>query len=109
MKLLKFRNYLIPLVLSGQKNSTWRLFDEKKLSEGDNIELREYYKEESFAKAKITKVIEKPFRELSDADKEGHEKFADDNEMYETFSSYYKTPVGHETIVKIIWFKLLEE
>ena len=35
MKLVKFRDYLVPLVLSGEKDSTWRLFDDKGLSEGD--------------------------------------------------------------------------
>ena len=108
MKIVKFRDYLVPLVLSGEKNSTWRLFDDKKLVSGDVIELREFGKESSFAKAKITKVIEKPFYELTEEDKIGHEKFRDDNEMYKTYSDYYKTEVGPDSIVKIIWFVLLD-
>ena len=40
MKVLKFREYLVPLVLSGEKDSTWRLFDDKDLSVGDEIELQ---------------------------------------------------------------------
>lgn len=102
MKLVKFRDYLVPLVLSGQKNSTWRLFDDKDLSIGDDVELCEFGKDDSFATARITKVIEKPFGELKDDDKEGHETFSTDYEMYKTYSGYYNTNV------KIIWFKLTD-
>lgn len=108
MKLLKFQDSLVPLVLSGEKNSTWRLFDDKQLSADDEIELREFGKETSFAKAKIVRVIEKAFKDLTEDDRQGHEKFSNDREMYETYSGYYNTNVGPNTIVKIIWFKLLE-
>ena len=109
MKSLKFRNYLVPLVLSGEKDSTWRLFDDKNLSIGDQIELKEFGNDEAFAHAKITKIIEKAFKDLSDADKTGHEKFIDDNEMYQRYSEYYKTTVGPENIVKILWFELIND
>lgn len=108
MKLVKFRDNLVPLVLSGKKNSTWRLFDDKYLSVGDEIELREFGKESSFARARIVKVIEKAFKNLSEGDKQGHEKFSSDNEMYETYTGYYNTKVGPDSIVKIIWFELIE-
>ena len=108
MKLVKFRDYLVPLVLAGEKNSTWRLFDDKNLSVGDEIELREFGKETFFAKAKITKVIEKSFEDLNEDDKRGHEKFSNNKEMYETYMGYYNTKVGPESAVKIIWFELLE-
>jgi hypothetical protein len=108
MKLVKFRDNLVPLVLSGEKTSTWRLFDDKHLSVDDEIELREFSKENSFAKAKIIKVIEKAFKDLSEDDKQGHEKFSSDKQMYETYTGYYNTKVGPDSIVKIIWFELLE-
>lgn len=106
MKVIKFRHYLVPLVLSGEKDITWRLFDDKDLSVGDDIELQIFAKNEPFAYGKIVKVIEKPFKKLSFEDKAGHEKFNSDQEMYATYSKYYKTEVGPETLVKIIWFKL---
>jgi mRNA interferase MazF len=31
MEIVKFRDYLVPFVLSGEKTSTWRLFDYKEL------------------------------------------------------------------------------
>lgn len=108
MKLVKFRDYLVPLVLSGQKNSTWRLLDDKQLTVGDKIELREFGKDSSFATAEIIKVVEKPFGELTAKDKEGHETFKNDDEMYKTYSSYYDTRVSSSTVVKIIWFELLD-
>lgn len=102
MKLVKFRDYLVQLVLSGENNSTWRIFDDKNLSVNHEIELREFGKDESFATAKITKVVEKPFGDLTKADKEGHEKYIYDEEMYNTFSCYYNIGVNASTKVKII-------
>ena len=74
MKVVKFRDYLIPLVVSGKKTSTWRLFDNKNLSVGDKIGLREFGKEENFAQAIITKVVVTKFKDLKSEDKLGHEK-----------------------------------
>ncbi len=107
MKILKFRDYLVPLVLSGKKNSTWRLFDDKDLSEGDQIILQVFKKNEPFARAHITRVIEKPLGQLTEEDKAGHETFECDEAMYETYSEYYGTKVDSKTIVKIIWFNLM--
>jgi hypothetical protein len=109
MKTVKFRDYLVPLVLSGEKNSTWRLFDDKNLSAGDEIDLKEFGKEQSFGRAKITRVIEKPFKDLSEEDRQGHETFSSDKEMYERYSGYYNTEVGPDSVVKIIWFELLKD
>ena len=107
MKVLKFRDYLVPLVLERKKTSTWRLFDDKSLAADDKIQLYEFGKDIPFGNAKITKVIEKLFADLTVADKEGHEVFSTDDEMYKTYSEYYKTPVGPSTTLKIIWFELI--
>ena len=61
-----------------------------------------------FAKAKLTKVYEKKFKELSEADKDGHEKFETNHGMYKTYTGYYGKPVHGETPVKIIKFVILE-
>lgn len=109
MKTAKFRDYLVPLVLSGEKDSTWRLFDDKDFRVGDTVELLEFVTKKPFAVAEITEVIEKPFKDLTDEDKAGHETFAGDEEMYATYSEYYKTAVGPETTVKVIRFKLINK
>lgn len=106
MKLLKFRSQLVPLVLSGQKDITWRLFDDKDLSVGDKVELREFGKDSSFAVAVITKVTEKKFGDLNKLDKDGHELFSSIKEMYDTYSTYYNTDVTPDTYLKVIHFEL---
>jgi hypothetical protein len=106
VKIVKFRDYLVPLVLSGEKDSTWRLFDDKDLSVGDEIELRVFVTLQPFGQATIIEVIEKPMGELTAEDKVGHETYASDEEMYATYSGYYKQPVTAETPVKVIRFKL---
>ena len=37
MKTLKFKKVLSELILKGEKNTTWRLFDDKDLVAGDDI------------------------------------------------------------------------
>lgn len=106
MKVIKFHKDLVPLVLSGEKKSTWRLFDDKDLSLGDEIELREFGVSNPFAKAKILKVVVKQFKDLTNIDKIGHEQYINDDEMYRTYSGYYKTEVDSESEVKIVWFEL---
>ena len=106
MKIVKFHQDLVPLILDGSKTSTWRLFDDKDLSLGDNFQLLEFGTTEPFANAVITKVVEKTFAELTDQDKLGHESFSTEEEMYLTYSKYYNTAVGPDTKLKLIQFKL---
>lgn len=105
-KSLKFVPELIPLVLSGEKVSTWRLWDDKDLTQGDIVTLLNKETLGHFATATITKVIEKPLGELTDEDKKGHESFVSDNEMYKTYKRYYKRHVDKDTPIKVIWFTL---
>ncbi|MDQ5943787.1 MAG: hypothetical protein QG675_555 [Patescibacteria group bacterium] len=107
MKALKFRKSLSKLVLDGTKKSTWRLFDDKDIKVGNSLELIVWETLQPFAKAVVTKVVEKPLAKLTEEDKEGHETFDSEREMYDTYSRYYNCSVGPETIIKIIWFELL--
>ena len=59
MKTLKFREILARQILSGEKNSTWRFFDEKNLSKGDEVSLLVWENKKEFAKARIFSVEEK--------------------------------------------------
>ncbi len=108
MKTLKFRKKLAEQILGGEKTSTMRLFDDKNLSEGDEISLIIWETGKQFAIAKIKRVIEKSFNELNKNDLEGHEKFNSEKEMYETYSRYYNKPIDKFTNVKIIQFKLIK-
>ena len=107
MKTLKFRHNLVPKILNGSKTVTWRLFDDKNLSVGDQLELLDWESGEKFAEAEIVKVREKRLGEIKEKDFEGHEKFGSKDEMLETYRKYYGDQVDWNTIVKIIEFKLL--
>ena len=106
MKTLKFAPHLVPLVLSGQKDSTWRLFDDKDLRADDELTLLNKVTSERFATAVILSVREKKLGDLEDADFDGHDKFESEAKMYETFRTYYGEKISPETIVKIIKFNL---
>lgn len=106
MKTIKFREYLVPLVLSGEKDSTWRLFDDKDIQVGDNVLLLNWNTKEQFGSALIVSVKEKMLKELQDSDFEGHEKFESTEKMYEEYRKYYGDKVAPESVVKIIRFML---
>ena len=105
MKTLKFRKELSELILTGEKNTTWRLFDDKNLSIGDVLSFLVWETLEEFAKVKITSVKETTFGELTDEDWNGHEKFSSNEEMYKTYSKYYNRQVASDSPVKIIKFE----
>lgn len=107
MKNLKFEEKFIQPILSREKNSTWRLFDDKDLKTGREIEFINKQTGETFAKVRLMGVSEKPFKDLTSSDWEGHEKFDSDKEMYETYSRYYSKQVNPKTPVKIINFQLI--
>ncbi len=109
MKTLRFSKNLVPLSLSGEKNITWRLFDDKNLQVGDEIMFLDTETKEPFARVLLIEVKEKTFRDLTEEDKEGHEEFEDDEEMYKTYSDYYKTQITPDTLLKVIKFKILEK
>lgn len=93
------------MILSGQKYTTWRVDDEKGISPGDEISF--FRKDGSeFAKAVVISVKETSFEKLDEEDRKGHEKFASDEEMYATFSEYYKKKIAPQTKLKVIRFKL---
>jgi hypothetical protein len=106
MKQLKFIEPLPELILSGQKDTTWRINDEKRITVGDEISLCSIAGRE-FAKARVCWVKEKTFKDLTEEDRRGHETFFSDEEMYQTFSKYYKIKVTPKTKVKVIKFRLL--
>lgn len=107
MKSLKFFGSLPKLILDRQKNTTWRIADEKNIAIGDIIALC-YPDGKEFAQAQVTEVKETTFSQLNAQDKVGHEEFSSDQEMYRTYSAYYKIKVTPQTRVKIIKFKLIK-
>ncbi|MFA6551874.1 MAG: ASCH domain-containing protein [Candidatus Paceibacterota bacterium] len=106
IKTLKFDSNLVPLVLSGEKNTTWRMFDDKNISTGDVLTFINKETGKEFAVATVTKVKEKELNKITDKDFDGHEKFESKEKMFEIYRKYYGNKVTQETIVKIIKFKL---
>ena len=107
MKKLKFEENLIPLILSGKKICTWRLFDDKDLKVGDNLIFINKKNSEEFAKAEIVSVKEKSLGEINENDFIGHEKFENREKMLKNYQKYYGEKVNWNDLVKMIEFKLL--
>ena len=110
MKKLKFYVPLPELILKRMKDTTWRVNDDKNLSAGDELSLcygDTEKKDEEFAKAKIVRIKETTFKELTEEDKVGHKKYKTEEEMYKVYSNYYKTNIMPDTKLKIVKFKLM--
>lgn len=107
MKTLKFVPDLVPLVLSGEKTTTWRLWDDKNLTVGERVSFLNSETGQEFAVVQLTKVYEKPFKDLTKEDWTGHEKFNSEAQMYQSYSLMYAREVSPSTLVKIIHYKLI--
>lgn len=107
MKTLKFRKELSELILSGNKTTTWRLFDDKDLSIGDQVSFVAWENSQEFVRVEIIFVKETTFDALTEMDWEGHETFSSDEEMYKTYEKYYNRKVDKNSVVKIIKFRFL--
>ena len=68
MKTLKFRKRLSKLILSGEKDTTWRLFDDKNLLIGDSVSFIIWETLEEFAEVEIISTKETIFAKLTDED-----------------------------------------
>src|SRR5579862_4705659 len=103
MKKLKFEHNLAKLIIDGKKTTTWRLFDDKDLAVGDDIELIDKVSPDKpetwkpIGTAQITRIIEKPLSEIDESDTDGYEKYDSQEELLETFRDYYGSNVTPKT------------
>lgn len=105
MKTLKFAPHLVKMILDGDKTCTWRVFDEKYLQIGDEIVFINKKTGKEFGTAKVLLEYGKTFGMLTEEDYVGHEGFASEEEMYETYRSYYPNQnINTETELKILRF-----
>ena len=110
MKSLKLDHDLALAVLSGEKNSTIRLFDDKDLTVGDVVQLIDKVDPENrnswtlLGIATLTEVIEKPLGDITDADLTGRQLYASTTTMLTDFRRYYGEGVSDEAVAKIISF-----
>lgn len=105
-KTVKFAPSLVEKILSGQKRSTWRLFDDKGLDLDDEIELVNKATLDKFGQARITEVKIKKLNGIDSSDYDGHEEYKDQEEMLEVMRSFYGERVDMDTPVKVIKFVL---
>lgn len=106
MKTLKFKDFKADWILNGTKTSTLRLFDDKDLQVGDELDLINSDTGAIFAHAIITEIIQKALGEINDIDLEGHEKWNNQGDMIKTHKLYYGDAVNALTPAKIIRFKV---
>jgi hypothetical protein len=104
MKTLKFAPDLVTKILAGEKTATWRLFDDKDLTQGNELTFINKETGEEFGTGTITSIYRKTLGALTDEDWEGHERFASEDEMYATYRKYYGDKVSPDSEVKILSF-----
>ena len=106
MKSLKFASHLIDAIIKGEKYKTWRVNDDKNISEGDDLSLTDTNGKE-FAKAQVVLIMNNTLGELTPEDSVGNGKVVSKEDLFRTFSKYYKIEAGPKTPVKVIRFKLI--
>ena len=110
MKTLKFDHDSSELILAGQKNSTWRLFDDKDLSVNDDLKIVDKVNPDDPATwkvigtGKIREVVEKKLGDVTDQDMAGHEHYESKEQMLASYKQYYGNRVDYDDVVKIIYF-----
>jgi len=112
MKTLKLEHKLASMVLSGEKTSTWRIYDDKDIKVNDEIELIDKVDPGNpdtwrvAAVARIDMVVEKRLGEITKTDFKGHEPFMSREEMLKSYQQYYGPQVDFQTPIKMIHFTL---
>lgn len=110
MKTLKFDHDSSELILSGKKNSTWRLFDDKDLSVDDTVKLVDKVKPDDpktwkvIGQGRIREVIEKRLGDVTEQDMAGHEHYDSKDGMLKHYKSFYGDRITLDTVVKMIYF-----
>lgn len=106
MKVLKFAPHLADMIIAGEKTTTWRLFDDKDISTGDDFIFVNKESGREFASALAVSVKVKTIRTLDADDWVGHEKFKNEEEMYSMYKKYYGDKVQPDTELKVIKFNI---
>lgn len=115
MKTLKLDHSLAQQVLNGEKNTTFRMFDDKDISVNDQVEIIDKVISDkpetwqSIGVAQIEEVHQKRLGAMSGPDFDGHSKYSSEDELIQAFRNYYGERVTADTPVKIIKFKFNTE
>lgn len=110
MKTLKLEHNLAQQVLNGEKNTTFRMFDDKDLSVNDEVEIIDKVDSGNpetwkvIGIAQIDEVNQKRLGSVKGSDFDGHGKYKSQDELLASFRKYYGDRVNTDTPVKIIRF-----
>jgi hypothetical protein len=110
MKTLKLDHQLAEHVVTGEKTSTWRLFDDKDLSVNDTVRLIDKVDPERpetwrvIGTGLINQVIQKRLGDIGPEDMDGHTKYTSKGVILTTYRKYYGEKVNETTTVKIVHF-----
>lgn len=108
MKTLKFDHDQAQDILSGQKNSTWRFFDDKDISVNDLFRVIDKVRPDDskswklMGNGKVTEIVEKNLGDIEPSEMSG---FKTKDDMLANYRQYYGERVTLETPVKIIFFE----
>jgi len=111
VKKLKLDHALAELIKTGQKTSTWRLFDDKDISVNDEVLLVDKVDPKRpdtwrvIGTARIDRVTERRLADITDNDLSEGEAFASRQDMMATYRRYYGPNVTWQTPVKMIHFE----
>lgn len=110
MKTLKLDHELAELIRNGTKRTTFRLFDDKQLSVGDELQFVDKVDPDDsgtwtiIGEGVIDSVIEKRISALTPEDYNGYEAYNSTDELLTTLRKYYGPMVTADTPVKVIKF-----
>lgn len=111
MKTLKLNHAAAKRIASGKQRSTWRIYDDKNISVGDEIELIDKVDSirpdtwQAIGVASVDWVTEKRLKEVSDGDFGDDESSVSRDEMTSHYQGYYGETLTEHTPVKIIHFE----
>jgi len=113
-KQLKFQHQLALNILNGTKTTTFRFFDDKNISVGDQIEVIDKVEQDNPVSWRVvgvmtvTEVREKRAGDVHGSDWDGHEQYDTIQDFIEIACSYYKQPITDETPIKIVRFSIIK-
>lgn len=108
MKTLKFAPDLVVPILRGSKTVTWRLFDDKDITAGDELALVNTETGLRFARARASAVRRMLLGQVADADlrHDDHERYADGAAMRAAFARHYGDRATDDAPLTIVEFVL---
>jgi len=115
MKLLKVSHKIARLIASGQKNSTWRINDEKNVSVDDEIGIIDKVDPDApdtwtiIGSGRVSQVLQKRLGDIEHGDLGAGEDFVSKADMLKTFRNYYGRDINQHTTVKIITFDFTQQ